>query len=377
MTSRPISRRRALLLGGAGAAALLAGAAGWVATGSSVGPSSGDAVGDGVTGEDLARPPELVGRDGRLQVELVAAAGVRLAGRDTRALGYNGLSPGPTLRVRPGDELAVRPSNHLDQPTNLHTHGLRVSPQGNGDNAFVRVGPGASFDYLYPGFPPTTRSARTGTTLTTTAPSPTSSTAVWPVPCSSTGARLCPSPTTGCCSSPTSPLTPTAPSPQSAPQIVCVAAKEHWRWSTASTSRWCRPFPDRPSAGGWSTRAPPGCSRSAWKGHALQQTRPGRHVPPETGRPTAARPGTGQPDRRRRLAPPGTGRFAGRRSLRPRAQHDGWHAVVHRPGHPGHPCRRRARGGRAPATGHPSRRTRRSPGDREGVPRRSSWAWTA
>ena len=149
MTSRPISRRRALLLGGAGAAALLAGAAGWVATGSSVGPSSGDAVGDGVTGEDLARPPELVGRDGRLQVELVAAAGVRLAGRDTRALGYNGLSPGPTLRVRPGDELAVRLSNHLDQPTNLHTHGLRVSPQGNGDNAFVRVDPGASFDYLY------------------------------------------------------------------------------------------------------------------------------------------------------------------------------------------------------------------------------------
>jgi FtsP/CotA-like multicopper oxidase with cupredoxin domain len=146
MTPRPISRRRALALGGAGAAALIAGTAGWVATGSSV---SGPSASGGSAGEELARPPELAGRDGRLQVELVAAAGVRLAGRDTRALGFNGSSPGPTLRVRPGDELAVRLTNHLDQPTNLHTHGLRVSPQGNSDNPFVRVDPGASFDYFY------------------------------------------------------------------------------------------------------------------------------------------------------------------------------------------------------------------------------------
>lgn len=147
MTPRPITRRRALVLGGAGIAALVAGTAGWVTTSSSLsGTSSGVA---GSTGEDLARPPELASRDGRLQVELVAAAGVRLAGRDTRALGFNGSSPGPTLRVRPGDELAVRLTNHLDQPTNLHTHGLRVSPQGNGDNPFVRVEPGAAFDYLY------------------------------------------------------------------------------------------------------------------------------------------------------------------------------------------------------------------------------------
>jgi FtsP/CotA-like multicopper oxidase with cupredoxin domain len=51
--------------------------------------------------------------------------------------------------VRPGDELAVRLTNHLDQPTNLHTHGLRVSPQDNSDNPFVQVDPGTSFDYPY------------------------------------------------------------------------------------------------------------------------------------------------------------------------------------------------------------------------------------
>lgn len=100
------------------------------------------------TSNDLHQPVLLDSSHGRLEVELTAAAGVRLAGRDTRALGYNTISPGPTLRVRPGDELAVRLTNHLDQPTNLHTHGLRVSPQANGDNPFVRIDPGASFDYL-------------------------------------------------------------------------------------------------------------------------------------------------------------------------------------------------------------------------------------
>jgi FtsP/CotA-like multicopper oxidase with cupredoxin domain len=35
----------------------------------------------------------------------------------------------------------------IDQATNLHTHGLHVSPAGNGDNPFVTVEPGGSFDY--------------------------------------------------------------------------------------------------------------------------------------------------------------------------------------------------------------------------------------
>ncbi|RTL61625.1 MAG: multicopper oxidase family protein [Pseudonocardiaceae bacterium] len=149
MSARPLSRRRTLLLGGAGVAALAAGTAGWIATAGSPVPTRGSALDPGAAGEPLIQPPELTARESRLQVELVAAAGVRLAGRDTRALGFNGSSPGPTLRVRPGDELAVRLTNHLEQPTNLHTHGLRVSPSGNGDNPFVRVDPGASFDYSY------------------------------------------------------------------------------------------------------------------------------------------------------------------------------------------------------------------------------------
>jgi FtsP/CotA-like multicopper oxidase with cupredoxin domain len=37
--------------------------------------------------------------------------------------------------------------NRLDEPTNLHFHGLHVSPAANADNVFVEVQPGESFTY--------------------------------------------------------------------------------------------------------------------------------------------------------------------------------------------------------------------------------------
>ncbi|WP_199791407.1 multicopper oxidase family protein [Streptomyces sp. 142MFCol3.1] len=78
---------------------------------------------------------------------LTAAPGARLAGRETSAWAFNGTCPGPTLRLRPGDLLRARLINHIDQPTNLHTHGLHVSPHGNGDNPFLTIEPGDSLDY--------------------------------------------------------------------------------------------------------------------------------------------------------------------------------------------------------------------------------------
>ena len=146
MTPAAISRRRALTMGGLGAVGLIAGATGWIASATT---STGAGTFEPDSGSELLQPPVLDSRDGRLAVELTAAAGIQLAGRVTSALGFNGGSPGPILRVRPGDELAVRLTNRLDQPTNLHTHGMRVSPQGNSDNPFVQIEPGASFDYLY------------------------------------------------------------------------------------------------------------------------------------------------------------------------------------------------------------------------------------
>ena len=211
-----------------------------------------------------AAPPLLDSSEGRLQIELVAAPGVRLAGRDTRALGFNGTSPGPTLRVRPGDELAVRLTNRLDQPTNLHTHGLRVSPQGNSDNPFLRVDPGTSFDYLIR-VPTDHPRAPTGITPTTTARSPTRSPAGSPERSSWTAARPCPWPRTACCSSATSPSTPPAPRSPRARSSACRAARVRWCWSTANTSPPSPPSPRRRSGGGSSTPAWPGCCPCAWR----------------------------------------------------------------------------------------------------------------
>jgi FtsP/CotA-like multicopper oxidase with cupredoxin domain len=140
----PISRRRALTLLGLGTASVAAGAAGWV---TGLGAPGGTRLKPAGTGQTLGQPEVIASRDGVLDVQLTAAAGVRLAGHDTSAWGFNGTSPGPTLRLRPGDLLRLRLVNHIDQPTNLHTHGLRVSPHGNGDNPFVTISPGGSFDY--------------------------------------------------------------------------------------------------------------------------------------------------------------------------------------------------------------------------------------
>jgi FtsP/CotA-like multicopper oxidase with cupredoxin domain len=145
LTGKPISRRRALTLLGAGTISVVVGAAGW-ATGLGA-PKTDTRLQRGASGEPLRQPEVVASRNGVLDLTLTAAAGVRLADRDTSAWGFNGTSPGPTLRARPGDLLRVRLVNQIDQPTNLHTHGLHVSPHNNSDNPFVTIEPGSTFDY--------------------------------------------------------------------------------------------------------------------------------------------------------------------------------------------------------------------------------------
>lgn len=152
---RPISRRDALLLGGLGTAATVAGGAGLWRSLNSTGQPAGAGRGTGggaapAPGPALRAPAELRSADGLLQLTLDAAPGpVELGGRQVGALCYNGTVPGPTLRLRPGDELNVRLENGLSEPTNLHVHGLHVSPQADGDNVFRSVLPGRGFDYRY------------------------------------------------------------------------------------------------------------------------------------------------------------------------------------------------------------------------------------
>ena len=137
-----ISRRQALLLGGLGVAGTAAGGAGLIWTLTSR-PAP-------ITESELIQPQEKLSVDGQLQVRLEAGPGrIQFAGRAASALGYNGGIPGPTLRLRGGDVLRIKLVNNLVQTTNLHVHGLHVSPEGNGDNVFVSVEPGGTFDYEY------------------------------------------------------------------------------------------------------------------------------------------------------------------------------------------------------------------------------------
>jgi FtsP/CotA-like multicopper oxidase with cupredoxin domain len=139
---RPISRRRALQLGGLGLAGIAVGAVGLSWRTLSGYPT--------VPQQALVEPATLTSTDGLLTVRLEAAEGpVRIAGQQATALSYNGGSPGPTLRLRPGDRLRVQLVNRLAEVTNLHVHGLHVSPERNGDNPFVAVEPGGTFDYDY------------------------------------------------------------------------------------------------------------------------------------------------------------------------------------------------------------------------------------
>ncbi len=113
-------------------------------------------------GQLLRLPPEIRSVDRELDARLTLAYSMQpIAGCETHLRLYDGLLTGPTLEVSPGDTLNVDvvnnlppdpppPSDNINDPhgfnrTNLHTHGLHVSPAGNADNVLLEVQPGRRF----------------------------------------------------------------------------------------------------------------------------------------------------------------------------------------------------------------------------------------
>jgi FtsP/CotA-like multicopper oxidase with cupredoxin domain len=128
--------------------------------------------------QPLRNPPEIVSHAGILKIDLHAKytdpATTSIAACPVRLRSYNGQLVGPTFRARSGDVLDIQLYNDLpvqtpDQiqaqfeqeshnahlgmfpaefnTTNLHTHGLHVSPSGNSDNVFLMIPPQTSFPY--------------------------------------------------------------------------------------------------------------------------------------------------------------------------------------------------------------------------------------
>ena len=93
-------------------------------------------------------------------------------GKRVEAWTYNGVTPGPEIRVTEGDKVRVHVTNELPQSTAVHWHGLMV-PNSHGRRA--RSSPSRRSSRARPS-PTSSRSGRatpapTCTTRTTTPPS--------------------------------------------------------------------------------------------------------------------------------------------------------------------------------------------------------------
>lgn len=160
---RAVTRRTAIRYGAGALAAALAAPELLRGPGAGAAPTRATGRAAQALGPELRRPAVLRSRRGRLDVKLVCKPAVVDMGAPApvRTWTYDGLVPGNTWELRGGDVLRVDLRNRLpelrgegdhdhatmDRPhewttTNLHTHGLHVSPRGSSDNVFLAVAPG-------------------------------------------------------------------------------------------------------------------------------------------------------------------------------------------------------------------------------------------
>jgi FtsP/CotA-like multicopper oxidase with cupredoxin domain len=102
-----------------------------------------------MTGLPLVEPEALRSEQGVLEVELVSEpVSIDVSGASVLGTVYNGAFVGPTLRLAPGESLHLALVNRLEQHTNIHYHGMHVSPSGVSDNIFLMVHSGETQDYV-------------------------------------------------------------------------------------------------------------------------------------------------------------------------------------------------------------------------------------
>lgn len=128
--------------------------------------------------KEFQNPPAISSQGGTLSTNLIVTytdpAKTQIGGCPVKLRSYNGALVGPTLRVKPGDALNPNLINQLPKEsaaeiesqfqeensagylttrphsfntTNLHTHGLHVSPNGNSDNVLLAILPGTNQQY--------------------------------------------------------------------------------------------------------------------------------------------------------------------------------------------------------------------------------------
>lgn len=89
-------------------------------------------------------------QNGLLDVFLTATANrISVGNQQGTLMSYSGQIPGPRLEAKPGDIIRIRLTNQLAEPTNLHYHGLHISPTDKADNIFRSIAPGETADYEF------------------------------------------------------------------------------------------------------------------------------------------------------------------------------------------------------------------------------------
>lgn len=109
----------------------------------------------GVALTTLALPVGVLGQmptaDGFRDLRARPARAALGSGGETDIWGYDGTVPGPTIRVKRGQEVRVRLLNELPEPTTIHWHGLRLPNAMDGVPHLTQapVEPGGHFDYRF------------------------------------------------------------------------------------------------------------------------------------------------------------------------------------------------------------------------------------
>lgn len=98
------------------------------------------------TASAFTEPKIIASKNGLLKTTFVAEEGPTTVDGKTihGTMTINKQYPGPTLKLKPGDRLEIKYVSRLREPTNLHFHGLHVSPAGKADNVLRRFRPGTT-----------------------------------------------------------------------------------------------------------------------------------------------------------------------------------------------------------------------------------------
>jgi len=93
------------------------------------------------------------GTDGETGIDLaIRKQSLKINGRQATAVTINGTMPGPLLRFREGRTAVIRVTNHLEEDTSIHWHGIILPANMDGvpGVSFNGIKPGETFTYRFP-----------------------------------------------------------------------------------------------------------------------------------------------------------------------------------------------------------------------------------